>query len=142
MEQLQWNDGMSIGVVLVDEQHKIWIQKYNALVAAVEARQGPRQIAETLDFLVDYTVFHFETEEKHMVISRYPGLDDHRTYHEELRASLERLVEDFKEEGATHILADFLQTFLGTWLVEHIRSVDLQFAAHLKDLGIELSGDA
>ncbi|MBC8371990.1 MAG: hypothetical protein H8E53_00220 [Planctomycetes bacterium] len=55
---------------------------------------------------------------------------------------MERLVDDFQEEGATHILADFLETFLGNWLVDHIRGTDVQFGAHLKDKGIELADDA
>ena len=142
MEQLQWNDSLSIGVKLIDEQHKTWIERYNALASAVETRQGPREIAETLNFLVDYTAFHFDTEEQHMAASNYPGLDEHRARHEELRATLGRLVDDFQEEGATHILADFLQTFLGNWLVDHIRSVDIRFGTHLKDKGIELADDA
>ena len=142
MAQLQWNDSLSIGVELIDEQHKTWIEHYNALAAAIETRQGPRQIAETLDFLVDYTTLHFGAEEKHMAAAGYPGLDDHHAKHAELQAALGRLVDDFQEEGATHILADFLETFLGNWLVDHIRGVDVQFGAHLKDKGIELTDDA
>ena len=138
MAKLQWNDSLSIGVELIDEQHKTWIEHYNALAAAVGASQGPREIAETLNFLVDYTAFHFATEERHMAASDYAGLDEHQAKHEELRAALRRLVDDFQEEGATHILADFLQTFLGNWLVDHIRDVDVRFGAHLKDKGIEL----
>jgi len=142
MPQLQWNDSLSTGVELIDDQHKTWIRHYNALAGAVESNQGPREIAETLGFLVDYTEFHFGTEEKHMVAAAYPGLDEHKAKHAELRAALARLVEDFEEEGATHVLANFLKTFLGTWLVDHIRGVDVRFGAHLKDKGIEITGDA
>ncbi len=57
MAQLQWNDSLAIGVKLIDEQHKTWIEHYSALVSAVETRQGPREISETLGFMVDYTRF-------------------------------------------------------------------------------------
>ena len=142
MAQLQWNDSLSIGVELIDGQHKTWIEKYNALSSAIEMRQGPREIAETLNFLVDYTAFHFDAEEQQMAAVSYPNLDEHHAKHEELQTALGRLIDDFQEEGATHILADFLDTFLGNWLVDHIRSIDVQFGAHLKDKGIELAGDA
>jgi len=140
MEQLKWDDSLSIGAELIDQQHKTWIEHYNKLTAAVEAQQGPREIAETLGFLVDYTAFHFSAEEQHMIDSQYPGLEDHQAKHDELNDTLGNLIEDFREEGATHILADFLKTFLGNWLVNHIRTVDMEFGKHLKAQGIELSG--
>ncbi len=142
MAKLQWSESLSIGVELIDEQHKTWIEHYNALAVAVEASQGAREIAETLNFLVDYTSFHFGTEERHMAASDYPGLREHEAQHEELRGALGRLVDDFQEEGATHILADFLRTFLGNWLVNHIRDVDVRFGTYLRDKGIELADEA
>jgi hemerythrin len=138
MAKLQWNDSLSVGVGFIDQQHKIWIQRYNALDDAIEIRQGPRELAETLGFLVDYTAFHFGAEEQYMANSNYPDIADHKTKHAELQATLGRLVEDFQEEGATHILADFLQTFLGNWLIGHIKTVDVLFGAYLKEKGIEL----
>ncbi len=142
MEQLQWDDSLSIGAELIDQQHKTWIEHYNKLTSAVDSQQGPREIAETLGFLVDYTAFHFAAEEQHMIDSGYSGLEDHQAKHDELNDTLGNLIDDFKEEGATHILADFLKTFLANWLINHIRSVDMKFGEHLKTEGIELTGEA
>jgi hemerythrin len=141
MAKLQWNDSLSVGVELIDQQHQTWIKHYNALDDAIEIRQGPRELAETLNFLIEYTAFHFGAEEKQMIATNYPGLSEHQTKHTELQASLGRLVDDFQEEGATHILADFLQTFLGNWLIGHIKTVDVLFGAHLKEKGIELPAE-
>ena len=138
MAQMQWDESLSVGVELIDDQHKTWLQRYNDLVSAVESRQGPREIARTLGFLVDYTELHFATEQKHMTDTGYPGLEDHKTEHEGLTEALGNLVDDFQEEGATHILADFLHTFLGNWLIEHIRQVDALFGAYLKENQIEI----
>ncbi|MDP6044539.1 MAG: bacteriohemerythrin [Phycisphaerae bacterium] len=133
---------MSVGVELIDQQHKTWIEHYNKLVAAIEARQGPRELVETLGFLVDYTAFHFDAEEQLMADNDFPDLADHTTKHDELNDTLGNLIEDFQEEGATHILADFLQTFLGAWLIDHIRSVDMEFGKHLKEKGAEPNAEA
>jgi len=35
-----------------------------------------------------------------------------------------------------------LRTFLGNWLVDHIRGTDVIFGAYLKDKGIELGDDS
>lgn len=142
MEPLQWDDSLSVGVELVDKQHKMWIQRLNDISAAINSRQGPREIAKTLGFLVEYTEFHFSTEEKHMVANSYPGVVDHQAKHEKLKGTLAHLVEDFQKEGATHILADFIETFLCNWLTGHIREVDLQFGAFLEDKGISLPAES
>ena len=71
-----------------------------------------------------------------MAASGYPGRDDHITAHTELRSTLANLVEDFEEDGATHSLAEAIDTFLGNWLINHIRSVDTLLGAYMKEEGL------
>jgi hemerythrin len=139
MQKMQWNDELSIGIELIDSQHQQWIEHFNNMVEAIEAGTGEANIVRTLDFLVDYTNHHFSTEEKHMTSSEYPGLEHHRSKHEELTGTLGNLVEDFKEEGATHILVEAIDTFLGNWLADHIREVDMKFGDFLKEKGITIA---
>lgn len=139
MAKMQWDDSLSIGIELIDGQHKKWISHLNNVSVAIESRRGPAHIAKTLGFLVDYTGVHFSTEERHMTENSFPGLDHHKMKHEELRGTLYNLVQDFEEEGATQALADSIDTFLGNWLANHIREVDMQFGAFVKEEGIVLS---
>lgn len=138
MKKIEWNAGLSVGIDLVDEQHQTWIGHFNTLADAVQSGEGAGQIASLLGFLIDFTEVHFAAEEKHMVTTGYPGLEDHRVHHEELKRTLADLVQDFEEEGATQILADAMETFLGNWLVNHIENVDMKFGAYTKEQGIEL----
>jgi hemerythrin-like metal-binding protein len=138
MAVTQWDSGLAVGIALIDEQHKEWLGHLGAIANAIESGQGPDQIAKTLSFLSDYTDFHFATEEKHMAANNYPGLDAHRRKHAELRDTLKELVRDFLEDGATHPLAQAVNTFLGNWLQSHIREVDTEFAGFLKAQGIDL----
>ena len=70
----------------------------------------------------------------------YPDREAHQAKHRELRATLADLDEDFGQEGATNKLADAVNTFLGNWLVSHIRTVDLKFGAYLKEKGFMILG--
>jgi hemerythrin len=133
MGLMQWDDSLSVGVELIDEQHKTWIQRFNDVSAAIEAMHGPQRIAEALGFLRDYTLFHFATEERSMAEHAYPEAEVHKTKHEELKHTLGDLESEYQEEGATHILADSIDTFMTNWLVTHIREVDMKFGAFLKD---------
>ncbi len=142
MEKIEWDDGLSVGIELIDEQHKKWMQHLNDISAAIESRQGPGRITNTLGFLVDYTDYHFSTEEKHMSANDYPQIKDHKAKHQQLRAALQRLVEDFEEEGATHILADSVNTFLTHWLINHIKEVDMRLGAFLKEKGVAIAAES
>jgi hemerythrin len=139
MKEIIWDGSLSIGVEAIDEQHKTWIQRINDITNAIDKNLGPRRIAETVNFLIDYTYFHFTTEENFMRQYRYAELEAHKTRHKELKATLGNLEQDFQEEGATYILAESLNTFLENWLIKHIKEVDQKFGEFLKDKGIEIS---
>ena len=85
MSQYEWNESLSVGIELIDEQHKMLIKRLNDVAEAIEKSQGPAQIVKTLDFLIDYTHFHFSTEEKHMKANNYPGIKEHLDKHEDLK---------------------------------------------------------
>ncbi len=140
MERIEWNDSLTIGVELIDEQHKSLVQRLNDTSAAIEERQGEREIMKTLGFLIEYTDFHFSAEEKHMEATGYPGLEHQRVAHGRFKGTLKDLQEDLHEEGATKALAHSINTFLANWLVNHIKGVDLEFGAFLAEKGITLSG--
>lgn len=142
MEKLAWNESLSVGIPLIDEQHKTWIDRYNALSVAVAQHEAQRQIAETLGFLIDYTNFHTATEEKHMTAHNYPGLAEHLQKHREVLETLNNLVRDFEEEGPTQILADSINIFLGNWLIEHIQQVDHKFGVFIKEKGLVITEQA
>ena len=132
MKKIQWQDNLSVGIELIDNQHKQWIEYYNKTVEAIASGQSHSQITKTLGFLIDYTEVHFSSEEKYMSERNYAGLGAHRAKHAELRTTLADLVKDFEEEGITHNLGDALETFLGNWLIKHIREFDLSFGAFVK----------
>jgi len=133
MAKIEWENSLSIGIDLIDEQHKMLIQRLNDLSKAVEMMQGETEIMKTLEFMIDYTNFHFSSEEKYMAEQKYPGLDYQKKQHEELKGSLKRIVEDFEEEGPTRILTTPINTFLSNWLVKHIKGLDLKFGKFLKE---------
>ena len=139
MSKMKWDESLSIGVELIDEQHKKWIEHLGDVQSAIEDLRGMPRIANALDFLVDYTQFHFSTEEKSMSETGYPELESHRARHEELKGTLDDLIEDFRDDGVTEKISRAIGTFLGNWLRDHIRVVDQAFAAFLKEKRIELT---
>ena len=132
MKKIIWSNDLAVGMAEIDDQHQQWIQRLNDVSAAIAAKQGPVEIGRTLEFLSDYTKKHFSTEEALMAAAHFPGLEAQRAQHEELTSTLEELLRDFAEEGATQKLAQTVDTYLGNWLLQHIREKDLAFGVFLK----------
>ena len=133
MKTIKWQDDLSIGIGPIDEQHKKWIEHFNQTAEAIALSKSQAQISKTLGFLADYTETHFSSEEKYMQENNYPAFPVHKAMHDELRTTLSNLVRDYQEEGATQNLADAIETFLGNWLLNHIREVDMKFGAFIAE---------
>ena len=137
MNRIEWDDSLSIGVGLIDEQHKMLIQRLNDLSAAIEKTQGEGGVVQTLDFLIEYTDFHFSAEEKCMAEHDYPGLEHQKKQHEEFRASLKNMVDDYEYEGVTRALTTSVNVFLHNWLINHIKGVDRKLGEFLQEKGFK-----
>ena len=133
MKTIQWQDDLSIGIDAIDEQHKKWIEHFNRTSESIASQQSQEQTSKTLGFLADYTETHFSAEEKYMQENNYPEFAEHKAKHDELRSTLANLVRDYQEEGATQDLANAIDTFLGNWLLNHIREVDMKFGAFIAE---------
>ena len=133
MIKIEWNDSLVIGVEEIDEQHKMLIERLKNLADAFEHQQGETEVFKTFEFMSEYTDFHFSSEQEQMKNADYPGLEYQIAQHEEFKASLKRLIEDFEEEGITRALTTSVNTFLISWLVNHIVGVDMKFAEFLKE---------
>jgi len=135
MAKIEWDDSLSVGVDLIDEQHKMLIQKLRDLSDAFEMGREQNKITLTLEFMVDYTDFHFSAEEETMAEHDYPGLKHQEDQHKQFIVTLNNIVEDFKEEGPTKTLATSINVFLHNWLINHIKGVDIKLGQFLTEKG-------
>jgi hemerythrin-like metal-binding protein len=87
---------------------------------------------------MDYTDFHFGTEEKHMEKTSYPRMEYHKRMHKEFVDTLKNMILEFQEDGATHRLAESVNVFLFNWLVKHIKGVDGAFGKFLGEQGYNM----
>ncbi|MEO5337663.1 MAG: bacteriohemerythrin [Magnetospirillum sp. WYHS-4] len=127
MPAVSWTDDLSVGVHVVDADHKMLIDLINQVVAAAESKRPHDQIAKVLVALDEYVDFHFVREESMMEACGYAGLDDHRKVHEKLRTEVHNIAEHFKREPAK-ALTDEVLAFLTQWLVRHIMGHDKNYA--------------
>jgi hemerythrin len=137
MNPSDWDDSLSVKVDLIDEQHKMLIQRLADLSDAFSRGLEQNKVMKTLEFMIDYTDFHFSAEEKVMAENDYPGFGEQKRQHEEFRTTLNNIVEDYKEEGTTTAIAESINVFLLNWLIKHIKGSDTKLGQFLTDKGFE-----
>ena len=133
---IEWSDNLTIGVEVIDDQHKTLIEHLNKVSVALESNQGEKEVANTLDFLIKYTDYHFSKEEEYMEKYNYPGLAEQKEKHEIYKQLLNKMEQEFIEDGASKMLASSIDTLLMNWLTKHIEGIDLKFGQFLQDNNI------
>jgi hemerythrin len=134
MALINWSDTFSLNIEEVDNQHKKLIDIINELSDSIKVNKGVETINHVLDQLIEYTLYHFKTEEDYMDKFSYPYANDHKFEHENLTIQVITLSKKVKE-GSYAITFEVLQ-FLKNWLTDHMLNSDKRFGNFLKTKGL------
>ena len=63
MEKIIWDEGFSVGVRDLDEQHKRIVTVVNTLIDMIDTKVDSEIISDTLTKMTQYASDHFKTEE-------------------------------------------------------------------------------
>ena len=77
----EFTDDLVTGNEMIDGQHRELIGKINDLLVSCEDRSNQSGAARLLNYLADYTEFHFNEEEASQKEIGYPGLKEHQEKH-------------------------------------------------------------
>lgn len=121
-----WKEQYRIGNQLIDEQHyQLFCKIENLLVIArsgdIETKR--KECFELIQFLIDYTKFHFESEEKIQKELQYVGYTQHIWIHQEFIRTIQQYKEKLEQEFSPAVLKSFAGTLL-TWLSQHVCGCD------------------
>jgi hemerythrin len=135
--QVDFDPLLETGNATIDAQHRELFSRIDRLLEAAQERRSAVEITGMLDFLGHYVVAHFSGEERAMAQSGYPGLDDHRSEHQQFIRDYSALYQEFKHGGPTLALVVRVSNRVTAWLREHIYRTDRTMAQWLKDHGQE-----
>lgn len=130
-----WSDALSLGIESIDDDHKILLEQVNKCYQISVGGDG--DLGEILNNLKDYTTVHFAREEKVMEACGYPGLANHRQVH---RLLVKQLLEQRQQYEKGKLDAHSLLTFLQSWLIDHIQTMDRAYAPYCEGNTTALNG--
>lgn len=131
--RLEWKPEYSVGVKVLDDDHKRLIDLLNSFHTAYQYHTGDEFERKALQELVDYTKYHFEREETLMAEIGYPDLDAHKAQHRAMIAEVERFLEEYRQKGHEALLG--VADYLNGWLIHHINGTDKQYSPFFQKAG-------
>lgn len=126
MAAIGWSEMMSVGVEVLDADHKTLIGLINDLNRSLGDEEEYATLGTVLKALEEYTEHHFAREERVMAACHYPALETHIRLHRHLSQQ----VHDFRvayDGDRTTLRAKQCLDFLNQWLIEHICSADMDY---------------
>ncbi len=131
-----WKDSYKIGVKKVDKQHKELFKRLNSFIEVVRSDQDMEdkidEINRTLDFMAEYVVVHFDSEEEVQKKYNYPNYEEHHRIHEEFKADIREFKEEFEDDMYNE---DLIMEFSGrllTWLINHVTGEDQNITEYVE----------
>ncbi len=140
---IEWDDSFSVGISIIDEQHKKLINIINDTIAlildkAVDEMQFSKygeSILGILDEMAGYAKEHFATEEAYMLQFGYTEYSHHKEEH----FNFFNKVTDYRNKinGDDYQIACEIFEFLKKWIVDHIKVVDKKYMECFKVNGLK-----
>jgi len=133
VKYFRWTSDLSVYNLEIDEQHKKLLSLGEKLEKFSNNHEKSKsEFLKITDELKNYTVYHFDKEEKMLESVQYPELKRHKEIHksfisEVVSVDFNKFDYENKEELNKLIL------FLSRWVVKHIKNEDFKYSNHLSD---------
>ena len=124
-----WNANFETGIAKIDEQHQRLVDLLNQLAAQLACGENTQLLSRVFDELIDYTVYHFKTEED--IWNEFLPADDMSEEHQQTHQQFVDEVLKLKlaqDTLSNNEVVDEVISFLTHWLAFHILEADKRMA--------------
>ena len=129
---ITFEDNLLTGNKMIDEQHKELIERIRNFVFACQDGKSKVNAIKMLDYLDEYTDFHFKEEEALQEKAEYPDRGKHHEKHEEFKKSIQELYDFLNEnEGPNEQFIEQVKRNVVDWLFHHIKTFDRSVAEYI-----------
>ncbi len=119
---IEWDQSYSVGVKLIDSQHKRLFALIN------DFHEAKTNLDQVLQDLLSYIDFHFRTEEKFFHEFGYEKIEEHskmhKFYEDKIREIYKRCLQEKVDEGKISLE---IEDFIRDWIIHHIKVSDKEY---------------
>jgi hemerythrin len=130
-----WKLEYSVGVKEIDNQHKKIFEILGRLHIAIKSKREHEFLAEIIQELVNYSVYHFETEEKYFDKFKYEFTEEHKKQHQSFKEEIREIMDtpNLNEEKVTKQLLEFVIK----WIKGHVTGADRKYIKCFQENGLK-----
>ena len=132
---INWEGIQKTTLAEIDDQHKKLIELINKLHEGFKNKKAKKEIKDNLKSIIDYTAYHFGTEENYFEAFNFEDADDHIKNHKQFIKQLTDFQSAFSE-GKEKLNMNFLND-LKEWFTNHIANLDSIYIELFKDNGVK-----
>lgn len=129
--EIAWSDYLSVGVAEMDEEHRQFIARVNALNKAIIESESKTKIERLLDLMLMEATHHFWHEQELLARWNYPDTAAHTATHVKLTAQFARVMKEIEESNISFVWAS-KGLRLKQLLVEHLLKEDMKYRDFLR----------
>ena len=131
---IEWNEDLILGIKEIDQQHEQLISLANQIIEGFKLDKSKKEIKDSLRNFIDFTAYHFGTEEEYFAQSDYKKskehIQEHKAFIKKLKAFQTEYASSKKTKGGN------ISTFILTWIKNHISIEDKLYIEEFKKLGL------
>lgn len=131
MDLIIWNDSLITGLTIIDAQHKTLVNKANKLHSCIHDNNSCSSLSVLLGELLEYTFYHFETEEEFFDKYNYLNKEAHLKEHNNFRNYIKSFLEVNDRDNILEAIN--LLSYLNEWITHHIKEVDMKYVSFLRE---------
>lgn len=138
MSFIPWEEKYALGISEIDEQHQKMLTIINKLYEIFEDKKNndPLEIDKVISEVVDYAIYHFQTEERYFELFGYEKSKEHIAIHNQYRERMAEWQKRYNESRDGKIFFE-VSNFLHDWWVWHINNTDREYVSLFKENGLE-----
>lgn len=124
-------DFLHLGIKTIDLQHQKFFQLLVELRLYNQSKEDNLAIYNIIEEFTEYTIYHFNAEEKIMSKINFPDIDEHLQQHE----MFIKKIDNFKTayEYQSRMLSEQILFFLQKWFLVHIQEYDAKYVNYINN---------
>jgi len=130
---LEWNDGMSVGIPEIDADHRRFILLIDELNSFNTSRTESTEIKNRLQLIVEDAERHFKQEEEYFLDCLYPDTKRHARAHDQILHTVHEVLDSFMPYGLDAEWTDAAQ-IIKNILIGHVLNDDMEYVNYFKSI--------
>jgi hemerythrin len=136
MAFFNWSDDLSVGIKLIDDQHKNLFSMMNEFYDNLQKENNDEKLKILAESMSKYADEHFDMEErifnKYQFTQKENHLNEHKIFRQKTDDILTKII------AGKYVLSMELTTFLKDWFASHIKVSDKKYSEYLQSKGIQI----